>query len=444
MQRVFGRLAAMGCALVLLAGCGGGGGTDTSTGNPTDLPKVDYGADNGAIDTYSPFDMPIVDQGSDDLGCIPQCNGKDCGDDGCGGSCGSCPDGQACNASNKCEEPPSTCQGITFEGCCSGSKLVWCQDKQIVVVDCGIDACGWNPQAYYDCGFVGGDPSGNNPIFCPNCEPQCSGKDCGDDGCGGSCGFCSTDEACKAGHCYLTCIPDCFNQVCGNDGCGGSCGACPVEASHCLEGSCQDCLNCPVHTSCLTPGFESGDLENWETEGNAVVVTNLGETVATEGKYMLQIASGPINEEICGGGLCPATWTAYKTCLQPGGYQLRFKWKLYSEEFHEWCGSHYQDRFWVTMKHQGGVSHEVFSRSTDELCATSDCLKCGTEYVGLEPSDIQLDQGDTFVTPWVTQIVPFEVLDTEEILEIFFSVMDGESSAYYTLVLVDDVAVQPN
>ena len=30
-------------------------------------------------------------------GCIPNCAGLECGDDGCGGSCGSCGDGQTCD-----------------------------------------------------------------------------------------------------------------------------------------------------------------------------------------------------------------------------------------------------------------------------------------------------------------------------------------------------------
>jgi hypothetical protein len=34
--------------------------------------------------------------------CTPACAGKVCGDNGCGGSCGSCPSGQACNASGLC------------------------------------------------------------------------------------------------------------------------------------------------------------------------------------------------------------------------------------------------------------------------------------------------------------------------------------------------------
>ena len=38
--------------------------------------------------------------------CTPTCSGKACGSDGCGGSCGTCPSGDTCNASGQCV---STC-----------------------------------------------------------------------------------------------------------------------------------------------------------------------------------------------------------------------------------------------------------------------------------------------------------------------------------------------
>jgi len=37
-----------------------------------------------------------------------------------------------------------------------------------------------------------------------DCVPECDGKDCGDDGCGGSCGFCGQDANCTEGYC----VPD--------------------------------------------------------------------------------------------------------------------------------------------------------------------------------------------------------------------------------------------
>ena len=97
--------------------------------------------------------------------CEPNCSGKTCGDDGCGGSCGSCILPQTCNALGTC------------------------------------------------------------------CVPNCSGKTCGDDGCGGSCGSCILPQTCSVlGTC---CAPNCSGKTCGDDGCGGSCGSCadPLECS---------------------------------------------------------------------------------------------------------------------------------------------------------------------------------------------------------------------
>jgi heme-degrading monooxygenase HmoA len=60
-----------------------------------------------------------------------------------------------------------------------------------------------------------------------SCDADCTGKVCGDDGCGGSCGTCADGEACGGGQCvFLLCTPDCTGKVCGDDGCGGSCGTC--------------------------------------------------------------------------------------------------------------------------------------------------------------------------------------------------------------------------
>jgi hypothetical protein len=103
-----------------------------------------------------------------------------------------------------------------------------------------------NPTAFYDvttgtngacfnilCNAgVGWDgPSGNGT---PNgralsgiaCVPNCTGRQCGTDGCSGSCGTCPGTESCSpTGQCV--CTPQCAGKTCGPDGCGGSCGVCP-------------------------------------------------------------------------------------------------------------------------------------------------------------------------------------------------------------------------
>lgn len=112
-------------------------------GNPQDT-ATDPGKDakdTGSRDTEDPggedpgeFDPGDGDPGSSDPGCIPNCTGKECGNDGCGGSCGNCPNGS-----------------------CIAQECV--------------------------------------------CIPNCAGKDCGDNGCGGNCGPCTGGQCSTLGKC---------------------------------------------------------------------------------------------------------------------------------------------------------------------------------------------------------------------------------------------------
>lgn len=129
--------------------------------------------------------------------CLPQCAGKDCGDNGCGGSCGLCPAGEMC-----------------MEGQCGCDSS--CANR-----DCGNNGCGDS------CGECSGaavcDPSGR----C--CTPSCAGKACGDDGCGGSCGNCTGAEVCIQGQCGVDSGLACIERTksCDADGdCGGAPNVC--------------------------------------------------------------------------------------------------------------------------------------------------------------------------------------------------------------------------
>ena len=112
--------------------------------------------------------------------CMPDCSGRECGDDGCGGSCGECVGGDLCNALGTCYDPS-------------------------------------------------------------NCIPECTDRACGDDSCGGSCGSCGGGELCDdLGTCYEApdaCTPDCSGKECGGDGCGGSCGSC-ASPDVCQSNAC--------------------------------------------------------------------------------------------------------------------------------------------------------------------------------------------------------------
>lgn len=100
--------------------------------------------------------------------CVSNCVNKECGDDGCGKQCGTCLDGKTCDANFKCVAQTG-CGNITWEGCCSGNTLKYCENNAVKTIDCTQQpSCGWKAeQSYYDCGTSGGsDPSGAHPKNC--------------------------------------------------------------------------------------------------------------------------------------------------------------------------------------------------------------------------------------------------------------------------------------
>ncbi|MCY0992634.1 hypothetical protein OV203_36180 [Nannocystis sp. ILAH1] len=80
-----------------LESCSGHGACDSSSGAPLCM------CDDGYA---SPMEDPLA------CNCVPNCDGRMCGDDGCGGSCGGCGEGQNCNE-GQCEgqPPPETTTG---------------------------------------------------------------------------------------------------------------------------------------------------------------------------------------------------------------------------------------------------------------------------------------------------------------------------------------------
>ena len=193
--------------------------------------------------------------------CKPNCDQKDCGDDGCGGSCGDCGIGFDCTAGACVEgciedqfEPDNDAPGTPlFEGAPSVEHSI-CPVEDVdwfgftLAVFSNVDVEIWTTAAdveawLYDSGMiqmdhddsenaaqmllsenelapgtylvkVAADHSGDVvPSYLvelrTTCAPQCSGLDCGDDGCGGSCGECEPGLLCSVG----TCMKDCADDV---------------------------------------------------------------------------------------------------------------------------------------------------------------------------------------------------------------------------------------
>jgi hypothetical protein len=158
--------------------------------------------------------------------CMKDCTGKCCGDDNCGGTC---PD--QCGAGYTCNTDTCTC--ISDRECSTDQEC--------------INLYGAN----YTC---------NQTSFECECNPDCTGKCCGDNGCGGTCQDnctapstcnatscecewppCNDDDDCAATQCCINTVctdMDCGTRECGDDPvCGKSCGTCTAPET-CQNGQC--------------------------------------------------------------------------------------------------------------------------------------------------------------------------------------------------------------
>jgi hypothetical protein len=202
------------------------------------------------LDGVAPEDVPV-----EDGACAPDCAGKECGDDGCGGSCGECDDGSLClskGAAAICVEQGGCPPG---EKLCQGSRVLECDEdgvEYVVLEDC--DASG------LEC--VDGE--------CSGCLPECTGKACGDDGCGGSCGSCGPSMACHENQCMMSCDhPQCgLSEWCIDAAqklalCGGV-----IDFDHDLTGDALD-IDLPVGDL-----FAPAGVLMWTGSDNSTPATN--------------------------------------------------------------------------------------------------------------------------------------------------------------------------
>jgi hypothetical protein len=266
--------------------------------------------------------------------CSPVCADIECGDDGCGGSCGEC------ESAYQCEEgiclavcPPSSCEvgdkkcvynGIAYKEClevpgCPGvgnnwSGAVICPEDLVCKKSIGCacdygscesdgnvgDTCGgkllgpcelWECiegccQTAEDCALVGGC---FNSLDCVDCIDVASGETypcdeggppegsvhnlCTPDWCvNGKCWYADKDGWCddgdplsidtcepETGSC-IHCTPKCKYKECGDDGCGGSCGECAEGCVCFLEYQEAWCIG-GIECGCIEEGgyIISGD-----------------------------------------------------------------------------------------------------------------------------------------------------------------------------------------
>lgn len=192
------------------------------------------------------------------LCCAPNCAGRRCGPDGCGGEgdCGKCGSGQTCDEeSGQCEGPPCIAhlQPCTSVDQCCDTDHTACSPNNVII---GQDVC---------CSTLGGTCTSGGPSgdCCGVNVP--SGEDyayCSPEGtCGGQGAGCRFNEACLSGQCCKA-NPNDDSGICsGPDGC------CRTLRQPCT--SAEQCCSTDNKTACAPNNVVIGEDVCCSTLGGA-------------------------------------------------------------------------------------------------------------------------------------------------------------------------------
>jgi hypothetical protein len=196
------------------------------------------------------------------LCCAPNCAGRACGPDGCGGDggCGTCPTGETCDEDSGqcrctrqscrdgCCDAGGRCQPGNTDGACGsgGGTCAQCTAQQACVNGaCVTVSCTGTCNNDNDCPDFRNCVCNRAQGVC--CQRNCSDKDCGPDGCGGFCGACPPNTTCVGGNCVCdatTCPSGCCTNGPGNPG------ACRQSSDATCGTGGEQCVNCPAGTVC--------------------------------------------------------------------------------------------------------------------------------------------------------------------------------------------------
>ena len=206
-------------------GGGSGGGDPNACIDDTECMAGGYCL-NGAC-VYNDQDMDGIPDDQDNCPANANANQADGDGDGVGDACDNCPTNANADQANA--------DGDVYGDACDAYPNTFFNPDDICTREVN-PVCGIDGNTYYNpCEAIKANVQVDYNGQCGNCVPDCTGCECGDDGCGGSCGTCSNGLICDS------------NQLC--SGCVSD-SDCP---SVCSEGICVDCRtdsDCPLGTLC--------------------------------------------------------------------------------------------------------------------------------------------------------------------------------------------------
>lgn len=242
----------VGAALVVVCGCEGGVAT-TRGGTPSSRDATIEGGHDAAARDASGVDGRVVD------GCTPNCESRECGDDGCGGSCGTCAAGEACEpTAGRCIDTARCGDGVVDPGeVCDGACPTRCLDAPPMCMRYRLqgsaDECTAQCvlQDETRCRDDGCCVAGCDATTDPDCAPECGN------------GVVEPGERCD-GDCPTAC-PDraCVSRRLVGSGCDARCEDSPITACAHGDGCCPSGCDVGRDSDCA---LDCRDLASWPAD----------------------------------------------------------------------------------------------------------------------------------------------------------------------------------
>ena len=216
----------------------------------------------------------------------------------------------------------------------------------------------------------------------------------------------------------------------------------------------------------INAGFETGDATGWTRDGDGRVISQLGSANPVGGKFMGLLSTG-LGFTVQTGSL------EQEFCIPSDKTTAQIYWKMYSEEFKEYCGSTFQDTFQAVLT-GGGGQLTLVDVKVDDICGYGDgscnacanpiacdfeCMgssgctyddtlgtcsgtypcECGKYYTGLTPSDVGFDQGGVFNILWKKTTKNIQALAGAGRVKLRLFASDTGDSIFDTVILVDSI-----
>jgi len=256
--------------------------------------------------------------------CTPNCKDKQCGDDGCGGSCGSCGDNALCNLGKcECKSGFGNCNDNWGDGCeanfstdphhCSDCATD-CGDNSI----CNNKICGCK-DGYDNCDGLWSDgcevDKMNDPKNCNGCGNKCVLANVKEVGCeGGVCKVVSCNEG------YANCdnldSTGCEKEINTASSCGTNCLNIVTCSSD--NGTNASCDNGVCRLTCNV-GYADCNAEAGKTDGCEINLNSIN-TCGTDCSNLTKCVSTNGSNPTCESGVCKLScYTNFLDCNYDAG-----------------------------------------------------------------------------------------------------------------------------